>query len=256
MSTLSIKPRTRNIDLPTIRRVEAGHVLLWLKHGWKDLLRTWPASLGTGLVFTVLGYLLLEYAWSRPHLALTLTTGFVLVAPFLAIFFYELSRRHETAGALRFEGVRRNAVSIGMYALMLAFILSSWERISAIMVGLLFKGSLLMEGPLSFGALFRPEHAGFVIPYLLAGGALAALVFSLSVVSLPMLMDRKVDFVTAIVTSLWVVRENPLPMLVWAIVIAALSLLSEVLWLVPLVVVFPLLGHATWHAYRDLVTRH
>lgn len=253
MSTLSIKPDTRNIDLPAIRRVEAGHVLLWLKHGWKDLLRTWPASLGIGALFTVLGFLLMEYVWTRPHLALTLTSGFLLVSPFLAIAFYELSRRHQASRALRFEGVRRNAVSIGMYALLLAFILSGWERISAIMVGLFFKGNLLADSPLALASLFAPENFGFVIPYLLAGGVLAALVFALSVVSLPMLMDRKVDFVTAIVTSLWAVRENPLPMLLWAVVIGALTMVSELLWFVPLVVVFPLLGHATWHAYRDLV---
>lgn len=256
MSTLSIKPDTHNIDLPAIRRVEAGRALLWLKHGWKDFLRTWPVSLGTGALFTVLGYLLMEYAWARPHLALTLTSGFLLVSPFLAIVFYELSHRHEASRALRFEGVRRNAVSIGMYALMLAFILSSWERISAIMVGLLFKSDLAGGGTFTFAMLFAPEHMGFVVPYLLAGGALAALVFALSVVSLPMLMDRKVDFVTAIVTSLWVVRENPLAMLVWAFVIGVLTLVSELLWFVPLVIIFPLLGHATWHAYRDLVTRH
>jgi Predicted integral membrane protein len=256
MSTLSIKPDTRNIDLPAIRRVETGHVLLWLKHGWKDLLRTWPASLGIGALFVVLGYLLMEYARSRPHLALTLASGFLLVSPFLAIAFYELSRHHETSRAFRFDGVRRNAISIGMYALMLAFILSSWERISAIMVGLFFKGDLIADGPFALAALFAPENFGFVIPYLLAGGALAALVFALSVVSLPMLMDRKVDFVTAIVTSLWVVRENPPAMLVWAFVIGVLTLLGELLWFAPLAVIFPLLGHATWHAYRDLVTRH
>lgn len=256
MSTLSIKPKTHNIDLPAIRRVEAGHVLLWLKHGGKDLLRNWPVSLGIGVLFTLFGYLLMEYAWARPHLALTLTSGFLLVSPFLAIVFYELSHHHETSRALRFEGVRRNAVSVGMYALMLAFILSSWERISAIMVGLFFEGDLLAEGGFSLATLFAPEHLGFIIPYLLAGGVLAALVFALSVVSLPMLMDRKVDFVTALMTSLWVVRENPLPMLIWAIVIGALVLLAELLWFVPLAVIFPLLGHATWHAYRDLVTRH
>jgi uncharacterized membrane protein len=124
------------------------------------------------------------------------------------------------------------------------------------MVGLLFKGNLLDDSPFALASLFTPEHADFVIPYLLAGGVLAALVFALSVVSLPMLMDRKVDFITAIMTSLWAVRENPLPMLVWAVIIGVLSLLSQLFWLVPLAIVFPLLGHATWHAYRDLVTRH
>lgn len=256
MSTLLVKPHTRNIKLPAIRQVEADHTLLWLKHGAKDLLRFWPVSLGAGALFTLVGYGLMEYAWDYPHLALTLTSGFLLVSPFLAIVFYELSRRHEAARALRFEGVCRNAASIGMYALMLAFILSSWERISAIMVGLFFEGDLTAGGPFPLAALFAPEHLGFFIPYMLAGGALAALVFALSVVSLPMLMDRKVDFVTAIVTSLWVVRENPLPMLIWAFMIAALTLLAELAWFVPLAVIFPLLGHATWHAYRDLVTRH
>jgi uncharacterized membrane protein len=255
MGTLSIKPDTRNFELPSIRRVETRHVLLWLKHGWTDLKRNWPISLGVGVLFTVLGYLLMEYAWSRPHLALTVTTGFLLVSPFLAIVFYELSRHHERARALRFEGVRRNAVSIGMYALLLAFILSGWERISAIMVGLLFKEGLA-GGAFSVKLLFSTEHLEFTIPYLLVGGVLAALVFSISLVSLPMLMDRKVDFVTAIMTSLWVVRENPVPMLVWALVISTLTLLGELPRLVPLVVIFPLLGHATWHAYRDMVGRH
>jgi uncharacterized membrane protein len=73
------------------------------------------------------------------------------------------------------------------------------------------------------------------------------------VVSLPMLMDRKTDIATAIVTSLWVVRSNPRAMLVWAAIIAASTALATVLWMVPLILAFPLLGHATWHAYRELV---
>lgn len=256
MSTLSIKPHTRNIELPTINSVEAGRPFIWLKKGWSDLLHDWPLSLATGILFALLGYFLLEFAWPRTHLVMTLTTGFLLVAPFLAIVFYELSRRRETEGAGRyFEGVRNNLASIGMFALMLGFILSSWERLSAILVALFFRDNFIGEGTFRFAMLFSPEHVGFVVPYMLAGGVLAALVFALSVVSLPMLMDRKVDIATAITTSLWVVRENPLPMLVWAFLIAALSLLGELAWFVGLVVTFPLLGHASWHAYRDLVGR-
>jgi uncharacterized membrane protein len=254
MSTISIKPHTHHISLPTIMRVEVSRPFTWLQKGWQDFLHDWPVSLATGALFTLLGYLLLEFAVPRPHLVMTLTSGFLLVAPFLAMVFYELSRRREKEGATGyFEGVRRNLVSIGMFALMLAFILSSWERLSAIMVALFLKSDNIGEGEFSIGLLFAPEHLGFVIPYMLAGGALAALVFALSVVSLPMLMDRKVDIATAVMTSLWVVRENPLTMLIWAFVIGALTLLGEILWLVPLAVIFPLLGHATWHAYRDLV---
>ncbi len=253
MSTLSIKPRTTNIHLPTIRRVEISRPLMWLKHGWSDLLHDWPISLAAGVVFTLLGYMLLEYAWARPHLVMTLTTGFLVVSPFLAIVFYELSRHRKKPSARYFDSTRKNLVSIGLFAFMLGFILSVWERLSAILVALLLRGDFIGEGPFSLGMLFAPQHFGFIIPYMLIGGVLAALVFALSVVSLPMLMDRKVDIATAITTSLWVVRENPLTMLVWAFIIGALTLLGEVAFFIPLVVIFPLLGHATWHAYRDLV---
>jgi uncharacterized membrane protein len=253
MSTISIKPETHAIALPRVRRVEPSRPLNWLKRGWTDLIQDWPVSLAVGAAFTLLGYLLMEYAWPRPHLAMALTSGFVLVSPFLALVFYDLSRRREKAGTRRFEGARNNLASIGLFGLLLAFILSGWERVSAILVGLFFKGNSLADGGFSIGALFAPEHLGFIVPYMLAGGALAALVFALSVVSLPMMMDRKVDIATAITTSLWVVRENPATMLLWAFMIGALTLLSELAWRLPLVVIFPLLGHATWHAYRDLV---
>lgn len=255
MSTLSVKPRTHNIHLPTIRRVEISRPFAWLKQGWSDLVHEWPVSLAAGAAFTLLGYLLLEYAWERPHLVMTLATGFLVISPFLAIVFYELSRHREKEGGKYFDSTRKNLISIGLFALMLAFILSVWERLSAILVALFLRSGFIGEGPFSLGMLFTPDHIGFIVPYMLIGGVLAALVFSLSVVSLPMLMDRKVDIATAITTSLWVVRENPLPMLVWAFIIGALTLLGEIAFFIPLVVIFPLLGHATWHAYRDLVGR-
>lgn len=254
MAYLTIKPHNRFIDLPALHRVEAGTPFIWLRKGWSDFIHEWKISLPAGLAFTIIGYLLMQYAMPRPHLAMTLATGFLLVAPFFAIVFYELSRRREHGPGMKlFEGIRGNLASIGMFALMLGFILSSWERLSAILVALFFKGDLVADVPFSIGQLFTPEHVGFIIPYMLAGGMLAALVFALSVVSLPMMIARKVDFVTAIVTSLWVVRENPLPMLVWAFLIGALTLLGQAAWVIPLAVIFPVLGHATWHAYRDLV---
>lgn len=254
MSTISFKPHTRHIDLPVLRRVGVDRPLFWLRAGWSDLLHNLPHSLGLGALFAVLGYLLVDHAWSRPHLAMALTTGFLLVAPFLAIGFYELSHRREHSAPHRpFAGVRENAGSIGMYALLLAFLLSAWERLSAILVGLFLKNDIVVSTDFSLSLLFAPEHLVFVIAYFALGGLIAAFTFALSVVSLPMLMDRKVDLVTAVVTSLWVVRENVLPMLIWAILIGGLVFLGQLAWYVPLAVIFPVLGHATWHAYRDLV---
>lgn len=254
MDTVSIKPHTKHIALPSIRRVRAQQPFVWLRAGWGDFLRNWPLSLTYGVLFAVLGYILVDYAWSRLHLAMALTTGFLLVAPFLAIGFYDLSRRQENPGQFRpFEGLRANVGSIGMFALLLAFIMSAWERISAILVGLFLRSDIVTSKSFSLGLLVAPEHIGFLVPYMAIGALVAALAFALAVVSLPMLMDRRVDIITAIITSLWVVRENPLPMLVWAILIAVLGFVGLLAWFLPLAIVFPVLGHATWHAYRDLV---
>ena len=97
------------------------------------------------------------------------------------------------------------------------------------------------------------DHLGFLLLYGAFALLLGLAAFTLGVVSLPMLMDRKVDIVTALVTSLWVFRENPGTMLVWASCIVGLTAVAALTWFVALAVVFPVLGHATWYAYRDLV---
>jgi uncharacterized membrane protein len=256
MKTISIKPDTHFIELPSLRRVAPAAPFTWLRKGWDDFVANWVHSLAIGALFAGLGAILVDYAWPRPHVVMALAVGFLYVAPFLAIGFYDLSRRRESTADLRpFEGVRGNGASIAFYAVFLAFALSVWERLSAILVALFLPGDIPQAEQFSIGLLFSPEHLGFVVPYMIAAGIYAAVVFALSVVTLPMLMDRQVDLVTAITTSFWVVRENPAPMLVWALLIALLTLLGEALWFVGLALAFPILGHATWHAYRDLVER-
>lgn len=258
MSALSLKHHVAGMDIPAIRRVRAARTLHWLWLGWHDFRRSWPVSLGYGVIFAVLGGSLMIWARDSTHLVMTLISGFALVAPFLAIGFYAISSRLEhglDAGGLfhPLSKLRRNASSIGLFALMLAFIMSVWERISALLVGIFLKNDLVANGYFSLGLLFENEHLGFVIAYLFFGAILAVLVFALSAVSPPMMMDRPVDTVTAIMTSLWAVWRNPLPMLAWAVLIGALTLLGVLTAFIGLVVLFPVLGHASWHAYRDLV---
>lgn len=251
-------PEGQSLALPSVRRVAADRPLTWLRAGLRDFRRGWPLSLTYGIVIAVLGWFLVDWAWGRLHLSMALTTGFMLVAPFLAIVFYDISHRlemhHPVPDLLRpFVTIRRNATNIGLYAVALAFLLSAWERLSAVLVALFLKNDIVTTQDFTLALLFSSEHMGFILAYFAFGALFAVAVFALSVVSLPMLIHRKADIVSAMLTSLRVVRENPLPMLVWAALIVALTALGYLTWFVGLAVIFPILGHATWHAYRDLV---
>jgi uncharacterized membrane protein len=138
---------------------------------------------------------------------------------------------------------------------MLVFVLSMWERISAILVGLFLNGSGIgsLADLLSVGAV--RQHADFVLAYLAFGGVLALMVFSLSVVSLPMLLHRKVDFATALVTSFLATKLNFPVMLLWGGLIAVLIAVGMATDFIAMAVIFPWLGHASWHAYRELIER-
>jgi uncharacterized membrane protein len=256
MTTTTVCNVSRHVQVPCIRRVDPARPFAWLKAGALDFVSVWPVSLAYGLVIAGLSYLLVNSGWTRPALALTLTIAFLLIGAFLAVGFYGLSlrRERELAGGAQtgmFTTLRGNLGSIGLFVVLLAFVVSVWERISAILVGLYLGSNGVPDASLSW--LFSLEH-----PWLLLGFGgftvlLALAVFSLSVVSLPMLMDRQVDLVTALVTSLWVVWENRLAMVVWAVLIVVLTTLGVLTWFVGLAVIFPILGHATWHAYRELV---
>lgn len=256
MSTSVVCPNSKHIQLPCLVRVEVTRPIAWLRQGWGDFKRDPVTSVSLGAAFAILGALLVNHAWAHSHLVMALTTGFMLVAPFLAMVFYDLVQRQEGAARGRpvaaFAGLRRNAGSIGLFAVLLAFILSGWERLSAILVGLFFSHGFVAADAFSFAHLFT-QDMGFVLAYVGLGALIAALTFSLSVVSMPMLMDREVDLVTALMTSLWTVRENFGAMVVWAAAIAGLTLIGFATAFIGLAVIFPMLGYATWHAYRELV---
>jgi uncharacterized membrane protein len=251
-------PQAASMNLPAIRGVTIAQPFRWLRHGALDLVKAWPLSLFYGAVFALLGYGLVHGAWERPHLAMAVTSGFLFVAPLLATVFYCLSHRLEHHHKLPALWVpllswRANPASLGLFALMLVFVLSVWERISAILVGLFLNNS----GIGSLGDLLSLEavrqHTDFVLAYLAFGGVLALMVFSLSVVSLPMLLHRKVDFATALVTSFMATRLNFPVMLLWGALIAGLIAIGMATDFIAMAVIFPWLGHASWHAYRDLV---
>lgn len=243
--------------MPLVRTVEFLRPLKWLARGWQDLRRAPAASLFYGAALALTGAAVTGLSWGRPHLVTALWSGFLLVAPFLLMGVYDLSRRLAAGDApdlgRSLTAWRANADSIGLFGFVLAFALISWERLSAIIFALFYAGEVSSVENLVSEILFSGAHVNFLVVYLGFGALLAACVFSISVVSVPMLLDRRVDVATAIIASLRAVRKNPAPLALWAALIVALTATGFATGFLGLVVILPWLGHATWHAYKDLV---
>jgi uncharacterized membrane protein len=232
----------------------------WLGAGWRDLWSAPGISLGYGAVFALAALALivglLSAGWQS--LVLVMSGGFLLVGPMLAVGLYELSRRLEEGKAVDvrdaiFVGVR----SPGQFAvmgvlLMLAYL--AWVELALVLLAL-FLGGAGLPSPEAFlqTLLFTSAGLGLLVVGTVIGGVLALAVFALTAVSIPLLMYRDVDVATAVSTSVQAVLANPRPMLLWAALIAVLMAVGFATLLVGLVVVFPLVGHATWHAFREVV---
>lgn len=240
-----------------VKRIRPGQPLRWLAAGLADLRRCPRPSLFYGVVFAVAGFLILQVAGQRPYLVSASISGFFLIAPFLALGLYQISRRLEAGQPATLgdsiTAWRGNYQSIGFFAAFLAFAFLFWERVSAIVFALYYGRYLGSIEDVSPWIFLSGESAVFLIIYLLVGAVCAAVVFALSVVAVPMLLDRRVDPVTAAVTSVRVTLANPRAMALWAALIVVITLLGIGTLFVGLVIAAPVLGHATWHAYRDLV---
>ncbi len=246
---------------PLIRAVALDQAWTWLAAGWADLGLGLSASLAFGLAIVGLSYLLflmlLVLGWF--HLVLPLAAGFSFLAPLLGIAFYDISRRLESGQAVTIGAValawRPNIVQIGSLGVVLLLLHLAWVRFATLLFALFFHESSPPIGePLALILFFlSPSSLAFLVTGTVIGAALAALAFAVSAVSVPMLLDRDVDAVTAILASLEAVRRNWKPMALWAALIAFFTAVGLATFCLGLIVTMPLIGHATWHAYRDLV---
>lgn len=240
------------IPLPEVRRVAISAPLRWLQAGVTDLRHCPVLSLLYGGALAVIGFALLLLGASQIHLVVTATTLFLLAGPFLAAALYAVAHRHESGAEVSLKGSfalwRDRFVSVGLFTALIAIVMVFWVRLSWLLIGLAFAGreELGLAGLLS--------GLDYTLLYVATGALLAAFVFAISVVSLPLIYHRDVDIVTAMITSLKAVRRNLLPMLFWASLIVALTLLAMLPFMLGLIVVFPILAYASWHAYRDLVS--
>lgn len=247
----------QHFALPHIRDVDMARPLQWLRMGWDDLRDNAAASLSYGAFFAVVGYFILSYAARMPYLFTAAVSGFFLVGPLAAAGLYEISRQGAKGRHLSLmeslHGLGAHKETLFYYGLMLAIALVSWERLSAILFALFYEGNVPDLGNFFRDVFLSGDYLHFVIAYVVVGGALAAVVFALSVISIPMLIDRDVDIATAMMTSARTVGRNLGPMFVWGGLIVLLVGIGFATMMLGMVVLLPLLGHASWHAYRDLV---
>ena len=240
-----------------VARVEPLRPLLWLKLGWEDISHNPGPSIAHGLLLVALGWMLLLLSSTHIDLFAAAVSGFLLVGPVFGAGFYELSRLRAAGQAATFDasldGAVRNGKSLASLGLVLAILAIVWVWLSGWLFVRAFGGVLPSVSDSSYRTIFEWTYAGFFVTYLTTGAFLAAVAFILSAVSAPMIFDRAVDTKTAISTSIKAVAANPAAMVVWAALIAVLTAIGFASLMLGLVIVLPLLGHATWHAYRDLV---
>lgn len=232
----------------------------WLARGWRDLCAVPAMSLAYGTLFCAVGWFVF-YWLNRLELGSLIAVfagGFMLVAPLLAAGFYEMSRRLEDGEPVTIRGVWQACAAasgrLGFFGIVLFFGYFAWVELSFLLLSLFLDGSQVPEASQFVQSLiFTNAGLSLLLTSLVLGGVLAAMVFMLSSVAAPLLLARDVDTVSAMATSVRAFSRNPGPMLLWAAIIAGHMALGLATAFVGLVVIFPLLGHATWHAYRDLV---
>lgn len=241
------------------RDLPAGAAFAWLRDGWKDLRADPLPSLAFGLfVFLlslacVLGMAFLEWDYVLfPALA-----GFLVFAPTLAIGLYVKSRAIERGEPMTFAQMLAPRTPSGGQILFIGALLCGlmllWMR-AAVIVYALFFGVRAFPGIDHIAQMLFTTSTGLamLIVGTLIGGLFAAFSFAISAFSIPMLLDQRIDALTAMGMSWALVWNNLSAMLVWGAVVLALFLLSLATGLLGLILVFPLLGHATWHAYRAM----
>jgi uncharacterized membrane protein len=245
--------------LPEVSTIDMGTPFRWLGGGWRDLWKAPAPCLAYGLILAVISVLLC-YALVVANAAfwvLTLTLGFVFVAPMLAMGLYEAGRaiEHGEMPTLRQMLFVRSAVRLDIAYLGLALVLIYlfWGRIAQIVYGLsTYHLHRTVEEFVAFAVGTSDGHT-MLMTGSIVGALIAYLTYCLVVVSAPMLLDLRTNVFTAIATSITAVVENFWPMTLWAAILAILVLFSAATGFIALVVIFPWLGLASWRAYRELV---
>ena len=248
---------TGSVSHHTIADLQVVHLVHWLCAARADA-RAYPfISLFYGTCFWMMALLLGWLFQSSPEYVMSLASGCLLVGPFLAMGLYDVSRRRMRGQVARLWDSlfcwRLQMRSMGLLALVFLVLELLWGRASLVVFAVFFNTGL----PSTTGvveAIFNPDNWEVIVAYVLVGGVFAAAVFATAVISIPMILDRDADAITAAIASMEVVVRNPGVMAAWGLLISsAIALALALPWACGLLILGPLIGHASWHAYCTAV---
>lgn len=249
-------------DVPTLsdRRVAFDAPWQWLAAGWQDMWQIPRISLTYGGVFAMFALALVAGLWWAGSLTmfLALAGAFLLGGPVLAVGLCAASQRLQRGEDVTFADVALAGFAargqLGLFGGMLLLIALVWLQLAFLLL-MLFFGPTGLPPVDDFARtlLMTPRGLGLLVTGTLVGGMLAVLVYAISVISVPLLLISQCDVITAASASVRTVLRNPKPMLLWAALIVAISALGLATLLAGLIIAFPLLGHASWHAFTDIL---
>lgn len=239
-----------------IRHVSAGKPREWLRSGWNDVKAIGAPGLAHGALIAILGAVLLMLGSSHLYLTAAAVTGYLLVGPIMTTGLCELARRRVARERLGFDeslqALTRNPDALLHFAGVLGLVALLWFGFSAVVLETALSAPAPSVAVVLWGGA-APLSAVQVLGYVAAGAILAAFVFTVSVVAVPLLIDRHATAGEAIRASARATVANLPAMLVWSALIVAVTAIGFATLLLGMVIVAPLLGYATWHAYRDLI---
>ena len=243
------------IEVPPVREVQPQAVLRWLALGWRDMRASGAASLLHGAIVCAGGIMLDVILLGFWELLPGAITGFVLIGPFLATGLYAMSKRLEAGAQPSFDDVLQawghGGKCLFRFTLILILAGTAWVLFSVAMFHFFIEAKI--EEPLDFLRYVLTQQESLFLLWTLLGGLGTALAFAVTVITVPLLIDRNVNTWLAIRTSVRAVSENPVTMVLWAITIMLLTGLSFLTLMLGFLVLYPLMGHASWHVYRELV---
>lgn len=257
----SIHPDDEGIPVPDVNALSFADIKFCLTKGIRDFIQAPAYGIFFGAVFAFIGLFVIQslLVWQKSWLMYPMLIGFPLIGPFAAVGLYEVSRRLESGKPLSWNNIlnvvwQQSGREIRWMAFVLLFIFWVWMYQIRLLIALIL-GRMSFSSLQEFASIIvsTPEGLVFVVVGHLVGAFFALLLFSTTVISFPLLLEREVDFITAMIASFKTVMASPTVMLAWGVFVTLVVMLSFVPAFLGLLVVLPILGHTTWHIYKKAV---